>query len=141
MSSSDLGKLGGPGKTVQIDESKFGKRKYHRGHAVDGAWVFGMFEEGSGRVAMVVVPDHGRDTLLEVIKEWITDGTTIVSDYWKAYDCLSSKGFMHLKVNHSVNFKDPTTGAHTNNIEASWRAAKAITTSAGRKKVLFWFLV
>ena len=38
-------------------------------------------------------------------------------------------------MNHSVNFKDPSTGAHTNNIEASWRAAKAITTSAGRKKV------
>ena len=34
-------KIGGPGKRVQIDESKFGKRKYHRGHRVDGQWVFG----------------------------------------------------------------------------------------------------
>ena len=32
-------KLGGPGKTVQIDESKIGKRKYHRGHHVEGQWV------------------------------------------------------------------------------------------------------
>ncbi|CAB4040103.1 Hypothetical predicted protein, partial [Paramuricea clavata] len=33
--------IGGPGKIVQIDESKFGKRKYHRGHRVEGQWVFG----------------------------------------------------------------------------------------------------
>ena len=33
-------KIGGAEKTVQIDESKFGKRKYHRGHKVEGQWVF-----------------------------------------------------------------------------------------------------
>ena len=32
-------KIGGKGQIVEIDESKFGKRKYHRGHHVDGSWV------------------------------------------------------------------------------------------------------
>ena len=32
-------KLGGEGKIVQIDESKFGKWKYHWGHNVEGQWV------------------------------------------------------------------------------------------------------
>jgi hypothetical protein len=37
-------KIGGPGVIVEIDEAKFGKRKYNRGHRVEGAWVFGGVE-------------------------------------------------------------------------------------------------
>jgi hypothetical protein len=40
-------KIGGEGKVVQIDESLFGKRKYHRGHVVKGQWVFGGIESDS----------------------------------------------------------------------------------------------
>ena len=39
--------IGGPGKNVQIDESKFGKQKKtrgKRGHRVEGGWVFGGTE-------------------------------------------------------------------------------------------------
>jgi hypothetical protein len=76
----------------------------------------------------------GRDTLLPIIQDWIEPGTLIVSDFWKAYDCLSSSGYQHLKVNHSIEFKDSETGAHTNAIESSWRAAKASMSSSGRTK-------
>jgi hypothetical protein len=41
-------KIGGPGKVVEIDESKFGRRKHHRGHPVKGQWVFGGVERESG---------------------------------------------------------------------------------------------
>ena len=40
--------IGGPEIEVEIDESKFGKRKYNRGRVVDGHWVFGGIERGSG---------------------------------------------------------------------------------------------
>ncbi|CAC5376494.1 unnamed protein product [Mytilus coruscus] len=101
----DSEKIGGDSVIVEIDESKFGKRKYHKGRQEEGQWVFG--------------------------------GTTIISDCWKAYDCLVSEGFEHLKVNHSVNFVDPETGAHTNTIESTWRALKKSLPKYGTVKSLY----
>ena len=37
--------IGGEGIEVEIDEGKFGKCKYYRGHKVDGKWVFGGREK------------------------------------------------------------------------------------------------
>ncbi|XP_055948295.1 uncharacterized protein LOC129981472 [Argiope bruennichi] len=117
-------KLGGPGKIVEIDESKFGKRKYNKGKMVEGAWVFGGVERYSNKCFMTVVQDRTSETLLSVLKEWVIPGSTVMSDCWKSYDCLSEEGFVHLTVNHSLTFKDPDTGAHTNSIEGTWAACK-----------------
>lgn len=125
--------IGGEGKRVQIDESKFGKRKYHRGHRVEGQWVFGGIEEDSRRCFMVPVEKRDRETLLPIIEEWILPETTIISDYWKAYDILSELDYEHLKVNHSKEFVNEN-GDHTNKIEGHWRHAKASFPKFGVKK-------
>ena len=127
-----LEKLGGPCRTVEIDESKFGKRKYHRGHHVEGCWVFGGVERETGRVFMEVVVRRDANTLIPLLEKWVEKGTTVMSDCWKAYDKM--EGFVHMKVNHSLNFGDPETGTQTNTIESTWRHAKESFSFHGRKK-------
>jgi hypothetical protein len=73
-------KIGGPNKTVEIDESMFGRRKYNRGHPVKGQWIFGGVERESGRTFLVPVPDRNADTLMAVIDAWIEQATMVISD-------------------------------------------------------------
>ncbi|XP_047518399.1 uncharacterized protein LOC125058366 isoform X1 [Pieris napi] len=122
------GKIGGPGKIVQIDESKFGRRKYNKGRRVEGHWVLGMIEDGSEDLRLEVCPDNVRsaEVLVPLIKKHVEVGTTIHTDCWRAYDCLAEHGYHHKKVNHS----DPDNpfvaadGTHTQRIESQWRVVK-----------------
>ena len=123
-----------PGTVVEIDESKFGRRKYNKGHRVEGQWVFGGVERGSGKMFLVPVEVRNAETLVGIIKQWIKPGTTIMSDCWKAHDNLGEGWYQHLKVNHSVEFVDSTTGAHTNTIETTWRHAKRFMPHYNRRK-------
>lgn len=111
----------------------FGHRKYHRGRLVKGQWIFGGFERESKKIFLVSVENRTAETLCSIIKEWILPGTTIISDCWRSYDTLGEKGFEHLKVNHKYNFVDPETGAHTQNIERTWRDIKDCIPKYGRK--------
>ena len=126
-------KLGGPGKIVEIDEAKFGKRKYHRGRKIEGQWILGGVERDSKKSFYVPVARRDAATLIGVIKDWIFPGTTIYSDCWKAYGGLKNEGFQHLTVNHSTNFVDPSTGAHIQNVERSWRNLRTIVPRYGKK--------
>ena len=71
--------LGGPGKTVEIDESKFGKRKFYRGHHVEGCWVFGGIERESGKVFMEIVDKR---LLLNEIYTFLFKETPLLLSHW-----------------------------------------------------------
>lgn len=117
--------IGGENVEVEIDESKFGKRKYYKGKRVEGQWVFGGREkENTSKVFMVPVHNRKRSTLIPLITKYIKKGSIIHSDCWKSYQCLGEMGYTHLTVNHSKTFKDEETGACTNKIESDWRHAK-----------------
>jgi transposase-like protein len=121
-----LPKLGGENTIVEIDESKFGKRKYHRGHSVEGVWVFGMVEKTTQRkILLFPVERRNADTLLRLIIDNVMSDSIIYSDCWKAYAKLVRYFRRHLTVNHSLTFKDPISQAHTNTIEGNWSAIKA----------------
>jgi hypothetical protein len=103
-------KIGSPNKTVEIDESKFGRRKYNRGHPVKGQWVFGLVERESGRSFLVPVPGRTAYTLTSENRAWIEPGTTLISDCGVAYQEIGSNGYTHRTVNHSISFINTDTG-------------------------------
>ena len=103
------------------------KRKYHRGRVnPNHDWIFGMIQRDTRKVALIIVPNRGANDLILLIQRTVLPGTTIMSDRWAAYNQLSTLGYRHLSVNHSDNFIDPATGAHTQPIEEFWGHSKAL---------------
>ena len=115
----------GDDTVVEIDESKFGKRKYNRGHHVDGVWILGAVERtGLRRIRITAVDDRTLNTLTSKIKECVKEDSMTYTDCWKGYNCLSNVHNSHATGNHSKHFKDPETGVHINTIEGCWFGIK-----------------
>ncbi|XP_065303829.1 uncharacterized protein [Dermacentor albipictus] len=149
--------LGGPGRIVQIDECLLrGKRKYNRGRLMTGdnvppsrqnyggiadrgPWVFGMICVTTGELRLFKVDRRDAATLGPIIAANVEPGTTIHSDEWAAYNCIpnlvgANGARLNLQweaVNHSMNFVDPITGAHTQKIESYWQKVKRHLVSSG----------
>jgi hypothetical protein len=130
-------KIGGPGIVVEVDESKFGKRKYHRGHKVEGVWVIGGVERTASRSLFVaVVPDRSALTILDLLTYYVQPGSIVYTDCWKGYreEDLLKLGCTHVTVNHEEYFVDPITGCCTNTIEGTWNGIKLRVPPAHRTK-------
>ena len=118
--------IGGADDIVEIDESKWGrKRKYNRGRVCgEKPWIFGMISRKSGKVILEQVPRRDKETLIPIIIRHVHPQSTIFHDDWAAYRELHVHGYNHDVVNHSENFVNPNTGAHTQTIEGFWQKAK-----------------
>jgi transposase-like protein len=130
---------------VQIDESKFGKRKYNRGHHVDGVWVVGGVEKTPERkVFLAVVPQRNAETLESIIKHYVKPGSLIYTDCWRGYSQLNEledQSFEHHAVNHQETFIT-NEGVNTNTIEGTWNGIKLnISPRLRNKKEMPWKLV
>ncbi|KCZ81950.1 hypothetical protein H312_00593 [Anncaliia algerae PRA339] len=112
--------IGGPGHIVEIDESKFSKRKYQVGRIVNSPWVVGGVDVSTKEFFFVEVINRNSDTLKGIILDKIYPGSLIVTDEWRGYWGLEILGYHHCTVNHSQNFVCPLTGANTQLIENTW---------------------
>ena len=79
--------IGGEGIVVEIDGSKFGWRKYNRGHRVDGVWMFDKTHERR----IVLLRFKKRDKL--TLSTFVTKGSVIHTDKSKSYSGLIFLGY------------------------------------------------
>jgi transposase-like protein len=126
--------VGGPNIVVQVDESKFGKRKNNRGSHREGAWVIGGIEQTEEKKFFLEVVDkRDADTIADVLERHVIDGSIVHSDCWRGYAGIESRmGVTHATVNHSVGFVNKENGVNTNSIEGKWAGLKRRITLRGR---------
>ena len=115
----------GAGHVVQVDESLFGKAKYHVGRQLaTQQWAVGAYDQDNGRVAIELTPDRTSDSLLGFVAATVQPGTTVYTDQWRGYNNLPRVGYPHATVNHSREFVTAQ-GVHTQGIEGTWGVVKS----------------
>lgn len=67
---------------VEIDKRKFGERKYRKGRRMDGVWKFEGIERDSEKCGFffTTVENRTDDNLIDITKQHIKPGSTIISD-------------------------------------------------------------
>ncbi|KCZ79965.1 hypothetical protein H312_02634, partial [Anncaliia algerae PRA339] len=78
--------IGGPNLVVEIGLSKFGKRKYNKGHRVEGVLGLGLVERSEKRkIIYIPLADHKKETKIKIIRRFVLPGSTIYTDCWRGY--------------------------------------------------------
>jgi hypothetical protein len=121
-------KIGGEGIEVEVDETKMGKRKYHKGHRVGGVWVVAGVERTPERKIFVQeVENRDEATIQSILNTFVKPGSIVLTDCWKAYKpACEALGLEHKTVNHSQYYVNPEDGTHTNTIEGNNNALNIV---------------
>lgn len=118
--------LGGPGHTVQIDETLVGgvAEGMGSGYKANKTCVVGMMEQG-GEIVTHVVRSRNKQAMQGVILQTVLPGTTIATDEFGGYKDIDQSGFRHIKVNHKAGeYANRVTGATVNSVEGFWAQLK-----------------
>ena len=111
---------------LQLNLNSF---QHHRGRpTTEQIWVFGLVDTSQTPSPgyMEIVPQRDAATLLPLINNHVAPGTIVHSDEWAAYNRVQrlSNVYSYGIVNRSINFVEPTTGVHTQNVKSYWNRVK-----------------
>jgi transposase-like protein len=131
LQEKSLVKLGGEGKTVEVDETFIGglSRNMHkevRARKIKGTGgrdktlVVGFLERG-GKVRTSVPSNRRKHTMHNEVKQNVSAGSILFTDELKSYNDLADE-FAHKVINHAVAYVDGN--VHTNNLENYWSLVK-----------------
>jgi len=126
----DLGGLdvNGVPVIVEVDESYFFHRKYHRGRYRRGQWIVGVVERVTGRCWLELVAHRDAQTLERIISAHVLPGSIIMTDAWRGYANVSlirNGIYQHEVIVHQQHFVDNIhPEIHTQTIEGMWMQAK-----------------
>ena len=126
------GKLGGPGGTLEADETFVGgkagnmhgrrrKEMETKGPLMNKTIVQGIYDRNLRRVRAEVVPNVARETLQNILLKNIRYGSIVYTDNAVGYDKVKYN-FVHDVVNHTHEYVRGS--VHTNSIENFWALLK-----------------
>ena len=127
---------------VEVDETYYFHRKYHRGRYRRGTWVVGVVERASGKCWLEVIARRNAATLERIISDHVLPGSIVVTDAWRGYTnvgTIQNGVYQHETVVHARNFVDVTDpDMHTQTIEGLWMHAKRkVRYQSGTSRALF----
>jgi transposase-like protein len=131
MQSGSLMKLGGSGKTVEVDETFIGglsrnmhkqvrERKIKGTGGRDKTLVVGFLERG-GKIRTSVPSNRRKKTMHKEVRENVGVGSILFTDALPSYNDLT-EDYAHKVIDHAVAYVDGA--VHTNGLENYWSLLK-----------------
>jgi len=132
MQAKDGGKIGGPGKEIEADESFIGgrarnmhgdvkARKIQGRRGPQGKAIVAAVLERGGKIRVSVVERRKKKNLQAMVRDNVTAGAALYTDALKSYDGLDSE-YTHKVIDHAEAYVDGV--VHTNNCENFWSLLK-----------------
>ncbi|KCZ80770.1 hypothetical protein H312_01828 [Anncaliia algerae PRA339] len=116
MKNEKRNKIGGVGKIIEIDESKFSKKKYNVGRLIKTLKALGGIDVAIGDAFFVEVIKKDSATLIQIILKNVELDLSFIMIV-RGYVNLNNPGFEHYTVNHSENFTNLIKYCNTQTIE------------------------
>jgi len=128
---------------VEVDETYYFHRKYHRGRRRRGCWVVNIIERATGRCWLEIVARRDAATLERIITAHVLPSSIIVvTDAWGGYNnvaTINNGMYDHQVVIHAQNFVNAVhNDVHIQTIEGLWMHAKRkLRYQSGTSRKLF----